>query len=139
VTLPAAGSKQGWGMKLRLASGMKLPSGAAPGVRMGVLGQQVAGSGGPGSTSVELSPTAKLDIKEPIDSIGRHLDVPTRFEVMLLKFRADPADIGATARRVVEVAVLSIDESATPLAPVAFPLCCLSNGGQKLARSLLSR
>jgi hypothetical protein len=32
----------------------------------------------------------------------------------LLKFRADLADIGGTARRVVEVAVLSIDEPATP-------------------------
>ena len=48
------------------------------------------------------------------DSIGRHMDDPIRFEVMLLKLRADPADLGATARRVVEVAVLSID---TPTAP----------------------
>ncbi|MEO8183150.1 MAG: hypothetical protein ABI895_30330 [Deltaproteobacteria bacterium] len=114
VTLRAAGSKQGWGMKLRLASSVRLPSGAAPGMRIGVLGQQVAGSGGPGSTSLELSPTSKLDLKEPIDSIGRHLDDPIRFEVMLLKFRADPTDIGAPARRVVEVAVLSLDEPATP-------------------------
>jgi hypothetical protein len=114
VTLRAASSHQGWGMKLRLASSVQLPSGAAPGMRMGVLGQQVAGSGGPGSTSLELSPTSKLDLKEPIDSVGRHLDLPIQFEVVLLKLRADPGDIGATARRVVEVAVLSIEESATP-------------------------
>jgi hypothetical protein len=114
VTLRAANSKQGWGMKLRLASSVQLPSGAAPGMRMGVLGQQVAGSGGPGSTSLELSPTSKLDLEEPIDSVGRHMDAPLRVEVMLLKFRADPSDIGAPARRVVEVAVLSIDEPATP-------------------------
>jgi hypothetical protein len=114
VTLRAATSKQGWGMKLRLASSVQLPSGAAPGLRMGVLGEQVAGSGGPGSTSLELSPTSKLDIKPPIDPVGRHVDLPIPFEIMLLKFRADPADIGATARRVVEVAVLSIDEPATP-------------------------
>lgn len=114
VALRRAESKQGWDMKLRLASSVQLPSGAAPGMRMGVLGQQVAGSGGPGSTSLELSPTSKLDLKEPIDSIGRHLDQPIQFEVMLLKFRADPADLGAPARRVVEVAVLSIDEPAAP-------------------------
>lgn len=114
VTLRAAASKQGWGMKLRLASSVQLPSGAAPGLRMGVLGQQVAGSGGPGSTSLELSPTSKLDLKPPIDPVGRHMDLPIPFEVMLLKLRADPGDLGATARRVVEVAVLSIDEPATP-------------------------
>jgi hypothetical protein len=112
--LRADGSPQGWDMKLRLASAVRLPSGAAPGMRLGVLGRQVAGSGGPGSTSLELSPTAKLDLKEPIDSIGRHMDDPIRFEVMLLKLRADLTDINATARRVVEVAVLSIDPSATP-------------------------
>lgn len=112
ATLRRPESKQGWEMKLRVASRVQLPSGAAPGTRIGVLGQQVAGSGGPGSTSLELSPTSKLDIKEPIDSVGRHLDQPIQFEVMLLKFRADPADIGATARRVVEVAVLSIDAPA---------------------------
>jgi hypothetical protein len=114
VTLRAADSQQGWAMKLRLASRVLLPSGAAPGMTMGVLGQQLAGSGGPGSTSLELSPSAKLDLEEPIDSTGRHLDRPVQFEVMLLKFRADLADIGGTARRVVEVAVLSIDEPATP-------------------------
>ena len=110
AALSAAGSKQGWDMKLRLASSERLPSGAAPGMRIGLLGQRVAGSGGPGSTSLELSPTSKLDLEEPIDSVGRHLDQPIQFEVMLLKLRADPADIGAPARRVVEVAVLSIDE-----------------------------
>jgi hypothetical protein len=114
VTLRAAASKQGWGMKLRLASSVQLPSGAAPGLRMGVLGQQVAGSGGPGSTSLELSPTSKLDLKPPIDPVGRHMEPPIPFEVMLLKLRADPGDLGATARRVVGVAVLSIDEPATP-------------------------
>lgn len=113
VTLPVD-SQRRLGIKLRLASTVQLPSGAAPGMRFGVLRQQVAGSGGPGSTSLELSPTSKLDLKEPIDSIGRHMDDPIRFEVMLLKLRADPADLGATARRVVEVAVLSID---TPTAP----------------------
>lgn len=102
-------SPQGWGMKLRLASSVQLPSGAAPGMRFGVLRQQVAGSGGPGSTSLELSPTSKLDLKEPVDSVGRHMDDPIRVEFMLLKLKADPADIGAAARRVVEVAVLSID------------------------------
>jgi hypothetical protein len=114
ATLRRAESKQGWDMKLRVASSVQLPSGAAPGMRMGVLGQQVAGSGGPGSTSLELSPTSKLDLKGPIDDVGRHMDQPIQFEVMLLKLRADPADIGATARRVVEVAVLSIDEPAAP-------------------------
>lgn len=104
-----AEAQQGWSMRLRLASTVQLPSGAAPGMRVGVLGQQVAGSGGPRSTSLELSPSAKLDIKEPIDTVGRHLDSPMRFEVMLLKLRADPTDIGAAARRVVEVAVLSMD------------------------------
>jgi hypothetical protein len=83
-------------------------------MRMGVLGQQVAGSGGPGSTSLELSPTAKLDLEEPIDSTGRHQDFPIQFEVMLLELRADPTDMGAQARRVVEVAVLSINEPAAP-------------------------
>jgi hypothetical protein len=112
ATLPTAGSKQGWDMKLRLASSMRLPSGTAPGKRMGVLGQQAASSGG--STSLELSPTSKLDIKDPIDSIGSHLDAPIQFEVMLIKLRADPTDLGAPARRVVEVAVLSIEESAAP-------------------------
>jgi hypothetical protein len=114
VALRRAESKQGWNMKLRLASSMQLPSGAAPGMRMGVLGQQVAGSGGPGSTSLELSPTSKLDIKEPIDSIGRHMDLVIPFEIMLLKLRADPSDMGASAQRVVEVAVLSIDEPGAP-------------------------
>jgi hypothetical protein len=114
VTLRAAKSNAGWGLKLRLASSVRLPSGAAPGLRMGVLGEQVAGSGGPGSTSLELSPTSKLDIKGPIDDVGRHMELVIPFEVMLLKFRADPSDIGATARRVVEVAVLSIDEPTTP-------------------------
>jgi hypothetical protein len=114
LTLRADHSQKGWDMKLRLVSSVQLPSGAAPGLRMGVLGQQLAGNGGPGSTSLELSPTAKLDIEEPIDSVGRHLDRPMLFEVMLLKFRADVADIAGTARRVVEVAVLSIDEPATP-------------------------
>jgi hypothetical protein len=109
VTLRAAKSNPGWGLKLRLASSVRLPSGAAPGLRMGVLGEQVAGSGGPGSTSLELSPTSKLDIKGPIDDVGRHMELMIPFEIMLLKFRADPSDIGATARRVVEVAVLSID------------------------------
>lgn len=108
------GSPQGWGMKLRLASSVQLPSGAAPGMRFGVLRQQVAGSGGPGSTSLELSPTSKLDLPEPVDSVGRHMDSPIRMEVMLLKLKADPADIGAVARRVVEVAVLSIDTPAAP-------------------------
>lgn len=114
ATLRRAESKQGWDMKLRVASSVQLPSGAAPGMRMGVLGQQVAGSGGPGSTSLELSPTSKLDLKGPIDDVGRHMDQPIQFEVMLLKLRADPSDIGAPARRVVEVAVLSIDEPAAP-------------------------
>ncbi len=113
VTLRTANSK-GWDMKLRLASSVRLPSGASPGTRIGVLGQQVAGSGGPGSTSLELSPRPKLDIEEAIDSVGRHLDQPLIFEVMLLKLRADLTDIGAPARRVVEVAVLSIDEPAAP-------------------------
>jgi hypothetical protein len=112
--LRAASPKADWGMQLRLASSVRLPSGAAPGMRMRVLGQQVAGSGGPGSTSLELSPTSKLDLKEPIDSVGRHLDPTIIAEVMLLKLRADPTDIGAAARRVVEVAVLSIDEPAAP-------------------------
>lgn len=114
ATLRAGNSKQGWDMKLRLASSVRLPSGAAPGMRMGVLGQQVAGSGGPTSTSLELSPTSKLDIEEPIDSVGRHMDQPIRFEAMLLKLRADPADLGAPSRRVVEVAVLSIEAHAAP-------------------------
>jgi hypothetical protein len=114
VTLRGGSSKRGWDVKLRLASSVRLPSGAAPGMRMGVLGQQVAGSGGPGSTSLELSPTSKLDLDEPIDNVGRHLDQPIQFEAMLLKLRADPADFGAQARRVVEVAVLSIDELAAP-------------------------
>jgi hypothetical protein len=114
VKLRANGSGQGWGMKLRLASRVQLPSGAAPGMRLGVLGKQVAGSGGPGSTSLELSPTSKLDLKEPIDSIGRHLEAPLLFEVMLLKLRADPTDINAPERRRVEVAVLSIDPDAKP-------------------------
>ena len=35
-------------------------------------------------------------------------------EVALLKLRADPSDIGAAARRVVEVAVLSVDPAGTP-------------------------
>jgi hypothetical protein len=108
------GSPQGWGMKLRLASSVQLPSGAAPGMRFGVLHQQVAGSGGPGSTSLELSPTSKFDLPEPIDSVGRHMDDPIRVEVMLLKLKADPADIGAVARRVVQVAVLSIDAPTAP-------------------------
>jgi hypothetical protein len=114
VALRTASTKHGWDMKLHLASSVRLPSGSAPGMRMGVLGQQVAGSGGPGSTSLELSPTSKLDLEEPIDSTASHLDQPLQFEVMLLKLRADPTDIGAPARRVVEVAVLSIDELAAP-------------------------
>jgi hypothetical protein len=114
VTLRQAGSTQAWDMKLRLASRVQLPSGVTPGLRMGVLGQQVAGSGGPHSTSLELSPTAKLDLKEPIDSIGRHLDSPMRLEVILLKLKADLTNIGAPARRNVEVAVLSIDAPAAP-------------------------
>lgn len=114
VTLRRAESKRGWDMKLRLASSVQLPSGVAPGLRMGVLGRQVAGSGGPHSTSLELSPTAKLDLKEPIDSIGRHLDSPMRLEVILLKLKADLTNIGAPARRMVEVAVLSIDAPVAP-------------------------
>jgi hypothetical protein len=103
----------GWALKLRLVSAVQLPSGAAPGMRVGVGGKQVAGSGGPGSTSLELSPTSKLDLKDPIDNIGHHMEATMIAEVMLLKLKADPADIGAAARRVVQVAVLSIE----PLEP----------------------
>jgi hypothetical protein len=78
VTLRAAQSNQGWGLKLRLASSVRLPSGAAPGLRMGVLGEQVAGSGGPGSTSLELSPTSKLDIKGPIDDAASERSTRSR-------------------------------------------------------------
>jgi hypothetical protein len=113
VKLPSD-SRQGWAMKLRLASTVQLPSGAAPGMRVSALGQQLAGSGGPGSTSLELSPTSKLDLKDPIDNIARHMEPTVILEVMLLVLRADPADIGATARRVVQVDVLSLDPSAAP-------------------------
>jgi hypothetical protein len=109
VTLRRAEAPQGWDMKLRLASSVQLPSGVAPGLRMGVLGQQIAGDGGAGATRLELSHTSKLDIPEPVDSIGRHRDSPMRLEAMLLQLKGDLSDIGAPARRVVEVAVLSID------------------------------
>ncbi len=79
-------------------------------------GSKSPAAGVPASTSRELSPSSKLDIRDPIDSIGSHLDAPIQFEVMLLKLMADPTDLGAPARRVVEVAALSSEGIRSALA-----------------------
>jgi hypothetical protein len=59
---------------------------------------------------VSLAPTAPLANAsgKVIDDTGRHLDSPLRFEVGLLKLNMDVGDVGARARRVVEVAVLAM-------------------------------
>ena len=66
-----------------------------------------------------LSPTTPLRREEVFDTAGRNLDRPMRFEVGLLELKGDVADVTAKARRVVEVAVLSIDAASDALAPNA--------------------
>lgn len=111
VTLQRPGANQGWGLKLQLASAMQLPSGAAPGLRTDVLGQVLPGSAAPGATSLSLSPTSPIEMAKPIDPIGRHLDQVIIVELGLLKLHGDVADLASAARRVVRVAVLSVDET----------------------------
>lgn len=114
VTLRLAQPGQALSLKLRLASAMRLPSGAAPGLRTDLLGQTLHRGGGPGSTSISLSPTAPLRRDEVFDSSGRHQDHPLQFELGLLELKGDVADIASPARRVVQVAVLSVDALAKP-------------------------
>lgn len=105
--LQLAGASQGLDFKLRLTSTMQLPSGAAPGVRLGVLGQTLREGGGSSSTSLSLSPTAPLPSEQVSDTAGRHQDQPMQFEVGLLKLRGDVTDVAASPRRVVQVIVLA--------------------------------
>jgi len=111
MTLQRPGANQGWGLKLQLASAMQLPSGAAPGLRTDVLGQVLPGSAAPGATSLSLSPTSPIEMPKPIDPIGRHQDQVIIVELGLLKLHGDVADLASAARRVVRVAVLSVDEA----------------------------
>jgi hypothetical protein len=113
VTLRGRGTNRTRDVKLQLASAMQLPSGAAPGLRTDILWQTLPGSAGPGATSLSLSPTSPIPMAEPIDSIGRHLDEVMIVELGLLKLKGDIADVAGGARRMVRVAVLSVEE-ATP-------------------------
>jgi hypothetical protein len=114
MTLRGPGSNQGWGVKLRLASALKLPSGLAPGLRTDILGLVLPGSAASGAASLSLTPTSPLPMPEPIDRIGRQVDRVLPVELGLLKLTADVADLGSSAQRVVQVAVLSVDEAAAP-------------------------
>lgn len=105
--LRLAGANQGLSFKLRLASSMQLPSGAAPGVRLDLFGQTLHEGAGPGSTSLSLSPTAPLQAEQVFDTAGRHQDHPLQFELGLFELRGDVADAAARPRRVVQVAVLA--------------------------------
>jgi hypothetical protein len=111
MALDGPGSNQGWGVKLRLASALKLPSGLVPGLRTDILGLVLPGSAGSGAASLSLTPTSPLPMPEPIDRVGRQVDKVMPVELGLLKLTADVADIGGSARRVVQVAVLSVDEA----------------------------
>jgi hypothetical protein len=111
MALDGPGSNQGWGVKLRLASALKLPSGLAPGLRTDILGLVLPGSAGSGAASLSLTPTSPLRMPEPIDRVGRQVDKVMPVELGLLKLTADVADIGGSAQRVVQVAVLSVDEA----------------------------
>jgi hypothetical protein len=114
MTLRGPGSNQGWGVKLRLASALKLPSGLAPGLRTDILGLVLPGSAASGAASLSLTPTSPLPMPEPIDRVGRQVDRVLPVELGLLKLTADVADLGSSAQRVVQVAVLSVDEAAAP-------------------------
>lgn len=114
VSLQRGGASQGWNMKLRLSSAVQLPSGAAPGLRTDVLGQALPGSAKPGATSLSLSPTSPIFMPKPIDDVGRQMDRVMTVELGLLKLKGDVADLAATARRVIHVAVLAVDEPTRP-------------------------
>lgn len=107
VRLRRAGESPGFDFKVRLASTMQLPSGASPGVRLGLLGQTLREAGGPKSTSLSLSPTAPLQSEPVFDTSGRHQDHPMQFELGLLKLKGDVGDIAAGPRRVVQITVLA--------------------------------
>ncbi|HTV21089.1 MAG TPA: hypothetical protein VMG12_20530 [Polyangiaceae bacterium] len=114
TTLRRPGTNQGWALELRLSSAMQLPSGRAPGLRTDILGLPLPGSAASGATNLSLGPTSPMPMPEPIDKIGRQLDRVMLVELGLLKLDADISDIAGAARRVVHVAVLSVDEGATP-------------------------
>jgi hypothetical protein len=101
-------------LKLRLATSLRLPSGAAPGLRTSLLGQTLTEAGGPGSASLSLSPGAPPPTVQPTDTTGQHRDFPMQLEVGVLKWQGDVADAVAAARRVVEVSLLSIEAIQAP-------------------------
>jgi hypothetical protein len=114
VRLRVSASNEAFGMKLRVDSAMRLPSGADPGLRLGLLGQTLREGERPGSASISLSPTAPLPTVEVFDNAGRHQDHPLQFELGLLKLKGDLSDTAAAAQRVVQVAVLSVDLHQMP-------------------------
>ncbi len=109
VRLRVAASSEPFGMKLRITSALRLPSGADPGLRLGLLGQTLREGEGPRSASLSLSPTAPLRRVEVFDSAGRHQDRPLQFELGALELKGDVADSAASAQRVVQLSVLSVD------------------------------
>jgi hypothetical protein len=109
IRLRATASSEPFGMKLHIASALRLPSGADPGLRLGFLGQTLRDGEGPASASLSLSPTAPLRRVEVFDSAGRHQDHPLQFELGALELKGDVADTAATAQRVVRVSMLSVD------------------------------
>lgn len=111
LTLRFTDPSQGRSVKLRLTSAMRLPSGAAPGLRTDLLGLPLSDGKGPSSSSLSLAPAAPLPRDEVFDSAGSHRDQPLKLEAGLLTLKGDIADTTARARRVVEVAMLSVDVS----------------------------
>ncbi len=114
TSLRLPGSNAGTELKLRITSAVRLPSGANPGLRLDLFGQTLKEGGGPRSTSLSLSPRPPLQQEQVFDNAGRHQDSPMKLAAGLLELRGDPADISATARRVVEVTVLSMVAASAP-------------------------
>jgi hypothetical protein len=83
-------------------------------LRTNILGLVLPGSAASGAASLSLTPTSPQPMLEPIDRVGWQVDRVLPVELGLLKLTADVADLGSSAQRVVQVAVLSVDEAAAP-------------------------